>query len=250
MAKRLSDLTVLTSGAHVDVLRVGNDAFLRGDRPEAVLDTLWDGWKIIGRMLLAVGAMLMAAVVAVLAYIAVWNSPLTVHTTGVIDSGQSGRVMYHYQVDSLRFDKTESVNRSDSAWDAGNVPHPVVYLGFMPSESRLDFNVETLDWGAAFFMILFASFVPLGGWLLLRSNRRMNVLRDEATHVLEGRITQDIAGPHGSKNYVYKAASPVTGKPIRGTLQVGRIGPRAGRIGGIGSTVAILYQSDSLHSAL
>lgn len=249
MPKTRSDVIVQRSGLPVAVLRPANEIYLRGDRPTPVLDTLWEGWLPIGAVLIAIGAAIIVALVMVFGYIAVWNSPLGVETMGTVDGYDGTHVEYHYEADGVRYDKREPVNRSTTAWRSGDAPEPVVYLSFQPAESRLAFNVEGMDWGMAAFALIFAGILPFSGWLLRRRHLRMIELRDEATHVLEGKVTNAISTRSGMQTFFYTATSPDTGRDLRGSVNVGRLSTSFGRIA-VGSNVAVLYRHDDLHAIL
>jgi hypothetical protein len=248
MAKQLAELTVQKSGNPIWFARPANADFITGRRPHVQLDTISEKWVTVGKAMIVLGIAALIAFIGLLAYIAIWNSSLAVETTGTID-GVSNGILYHYTVDGTRYDKVERANRFVSNWDEGGVPEPVVYLSFWPSESRLAFNVEGIKWIDAIFLIGGLALIPWGGRNIIRHHQRMIELRDEATHVLEAKVVQVIRGAKGVMTYVYTAPSPVTGKEIRGTFDIGRLNSNFGRVG-VGSTVAVLYRSDKLHTIL
>lgn len=249
MGKHFNDLDVRLTSPRIDTLRPENEYFLRGQLSEPALDSVWEGWKTVGKIMMLIGVIGVVAVAALLGYFIVWNSPLAVTVEGTIDNYQFGNVYYHYVVDDVRYDKVEPSNRSVSDWDEGNVPHPVVYLSFLPAESRLTFNVESLDWFLSGFLLA----IPIGlvwlGRYTIRFTEHMILLRDEATHVLQGEIYESFSGQKGTVNYLYKAVSPTTGKHIGGMLTIGRLNARFGRIAK-GSPVAVLYRDDKRHTVL
>ena len=249
MAKHLQNLEVQLESSQVSTLRPENVPFLNGERQEAALDSLWAGWKTVGKSLVVVGSFAVLGVTGLLGIFVVWNSPLAIETEGTIDDFRNGEVSYHYSVDGARYDKVEYSSRSVSNWDEGNIPYPVVYFSFQPAESRLKHNIEPIDWFVFVFLFIFALSIPALGVYTIRLTQRMTTLRDEATHVLQGEIYRAFRGQKGTVNYLYRATSPTTGNRIGGTLTIGRLNPRFGRIDA-GSTVAVLYKDDKLHTVL
>ncbi len=249
MAKTLNDLKSNLTSAQIRTLRPENEAFLRGDRAEAALDCLWSGWKTVGKAMIVIGVLAIIAVVGLIGYFGLWNSSLAIETEGTIDSYKAGTVHYHYVVDGQRYDKVEDSSRSISSWRSGNEPYPVVYLSFRPSTSKLEHNVEPIDWFPAIFLLIVAGSIPALGFYTIRFTQRMMTLRDEATHLLQGEVYKAFRGQKGTVNYLYQATSPVSGQKIEGMLTLGKLNPRFGRIE-TGATVAVLYKDDKLHTVL
>ena len=249
MAKRFEELDIRLTQSRISILRPENEYFLQGQRPGAMLDSLWEGWKTVGKILIAVGLVAVLAVSVLLGYLILWNSPLAVEIEGTIDDHQGRTVNYHYVVNGERYDKAESSSRSVSNWDEGNIPYPVIYLSFHPTISRLEHNVEPIPWVPGAFLLAIAVGIPWLGQYTIHYTQRMITLRDEATHILQGEIYQAFRGQKGTVNYLYKTTSPTTGKHIGGMVTLGRLSPRFGRIDA-GSTVAILYKDDKLHELL
>ncbi|MEO0824409.1 MAG: hypothetical protein AAFX95_23030 [Cyanobacteria bacterium J06639_16] len=249
MAKRLEELDIQLTKSRLSILRPENEYFLQGQRPEATLDSLWEGWKTVGKVLVGLGLVAVLAVIGLLGYLILWNSPLAVEVEGTIDDYQNGTVNYHYVVDGTQYDKAESSSMSVSNWDEGNIPYPVIYLSFRPAISRLEHNVEPIPWVPGAFLLAIAVGIPWLGRYTIHYTQRMITLRDEATHILQGEIYQAFRGQKGTVNYLYKTTSPTTGKNIGGMVTLGRLNPRFGRIDA-GSTVAILYKDDKLHELL
>ncbi|MEO1295777.1 MAG: hypothetical protein AAFW75_08225 [Cyanobacteria bacterium J06636_16] len=250
MAKRLQDLTIQLSAPHIQTLRPENEAFLRGERGEAALDSVREGWVTVGKVIVVLGAIALIAVIALIGVFIVWNSPLAVETEGIVEGQQGNNVSYHYIVDGVRYDKVEDSSRlSRSEWDEGNSPYPIIYLSFQPQISRLEHNVEKVEWFPMIFLLGIAASIPAFGVYTIRFTRRMILLRDEATHLLQGEIYRSFRGQKGAVNYLYTATSPITGKKIGGSLTIGRLNSRFGRIQ-TGSMVAILYKNDKLHTVL
>jgi hypothetical protein len=259
MVKSIKDLDIQLMGAETSILRPENGFFLQGERSEVALDSLWEGWKIIGKAAIAIGIPAVLAVTGFLGYSIVWNSPLAVEIEGTVDSYQSsgvkvgytvvGDVRYHYTVNDVRYDKIEASSTYVSAWDQGNVPYPVVYLRFQPSVSRLEHNVEPIEWMFTIFLLLFAISIPIWGRYVIRHSHKMISLRDEATHVLPGEVVGNIRMKYWQNICTYRATSPITGRNISGKFVMGRFHPRIDQFKP-GATVALIYKDDKCHTVL
>lgn len=248
MAVRRIDLDNQISSPEISLLRYENDDFLRGAR-EPVLGNLWKGWPIVAGVLIVAGAVAFVIVAVLLISDWMWGSPFASQVQGTIDNLKGSTIYYHYEVDSVRYDKQEATHSYSSSYENGNVPSPVLYLSFSHSESRLRFDVQPPDLLMIIMSLLFIAVFPLAGYLMLRGHRRLTQIRDEATHLIEGTIRMEFFGRRGMMSYTYTALSPVTGKGIGGVVQVGRLSPQFGRIQK-GSTVAILYRDDKHHAIL
>ena len=67
------------------------------------------------------------------------------------------------------------------------------------------------------------------GKYTLDFGKRMERLRQEATHVLTGEVVNSLPGPHGSTTLLWRAHAPGSGQPFGGSLQIGKLSPRRGR---------------------
>jgi hypothetical protein len=129
MARQLSDLTVQLSGAPVSFRWPDNEAFLNGTRPHPHLDIHF----VEQCASFVLDGVLVLFICGIIAYIAVWHSPLAVETTAMIDDYRDGEVSYHYFAGSTRYDKIEPASRFEPTWDSVEPTHPVIYLAFSPS---------------------------------------------------------------------------------------------------------------------
>ena len=80
----------------------------------------------------------------------------------------------------------------------------------------------------------------------MRCRRRQITLLNEATHLLEGRVTMKTHGRFGFDDYIYAATSPTTGGEIRGSFWIERGSSRHSHFHQ-GTVVAILYRDDKLY---
>ena len=264
MAKQLSDLTVQLSGAPYSFLWPDNAAFLNGTQPHPHLCYTSEDWRrewlqvFTGCLapILVFMPILLFLTCRPIASVAVWHSPLAVETTAMIDDYRDGTVYYHYFAGSTRYDKVERSSRFEPAWDSVEPTNPVVYLTFDPSSSNLDFNIVKLSAisGLGVFVVIFlGTLLSYFIYIFVRAFRRemryrrwQITLFNEATHLLEGRVTMKTPGRFGFDDYIYAATSPTTGAEIRGSFWIDRNEPRTGDFHQ-GTVVAILYHDDKLY---
>jgi hypothetical protein len=250
MGKRLGELDVRLKSSEIATLHSENEAYLRGQRPEPELDNVWAGWITVGKVMFVVGLIILALMLVVLGYFIIWNSSQAVEVEGVIDDFRSGDVYYHYTVNNIRYDAVEPAGgRSVSDWDNGNAPYPIVYLSFQPNVSHLKHNVAHFEWGTAIFVGIFLLAIPFVGLMQINFTKRMIMLREEATHIIEGNVSKTLPGQRGVVNYYYSAVSPMTGKQLSGVMPIGRLNPRYGRMK-LGSHIAIIYKDDKTFTVL
>ena len=246
MARQLSDLTVQLSGAPLAFRWSENGGFLKGTQPYPRFYDQLPVDDIFVFALFSIGMILLGGIVA---YIALWYSPLAVRTSAMIGEYREGEVSYHYFAGSNRYDKIEPASRFEPTWDSVEPTHPVVYLPFDQSNSRLDFNFPTLNPFLALAALSVSLFTFIK-WHGMRNYKRMTVLRDEAAHLLEGRtfkVSNRLVPKSISCTYAF--TSPKTGAEIRGYFWSSRSAPHHSHFQQ-GTVVAILYRDDKLHAVL
>jgi hypothetical protein len=248
VAVRLSDLKIHVTAPQISLFRPENAYFLN-NTTSVSLGNLWHGWVPISRIVIVGGAVVWLVVAALLLAEWIWASPFVVRVDGVIDGVTDAGLAYHYIVDGVRYDKVEPSRFYSSAFAAGGVPNPVVYLSFAPSQSKLSGNVESVDLFTLIAALVFVASLPVGMHVGLREHHRLVRIRDGATHLLDGQITFEYMAMKGVVSYAYQAVSPVTGKQIGGVVQAGRLSPQYGRIGK-GAAVVVLYRDDKHHMIL
>jgi hypothetical protein len=106
-----------------------------------------------------------------------------------------------------------------------------------------------MEWTSAIFLTLACLGLSWWGRYMLIFGQQMRNLRENASHLIEGEVIASIPGPKGSTNYVWRAISPLSGKPISGSLMIGRLSPRFGRLEK-GSKVAVLFLDDQTNAVL
>lgn len=115
------------------------------------------------------------------------------------------------------------------------------------------YTLATAPKEMAWFPCLFTIAAGLGmswfGKYTLDYGRRMERLRKEATHVLPGEVVNSLPGPHGSTTLIWRAHAPGSGQAFGGSLMVGKLSPRRGRLVP-GCRVAILYLDPKTHALL
>ena len=253
MARQLSDLTVQLSGAPLAFRWSENGGVLKGTQPYPRFYDQLPVDDIFVFALFSIGMILLGGIVA---YIALWYSPLAVRTSAMIGEYREGEVSYHYFAGSTRYDKIEPASRFEPAWDSVEPTNPVVYLRFDPSNSNLDFNIvklSAISGSNVFFVIFVGTLLSYFIYIFVRAFRRdmryrrwQITLFNEATHLLEGRVTMKTPGRFGFDDYINAATSPTTGAEIRGSFWIDRNEPRTGDFHQ-GTVVAILYHDDKLY---
>jgi hypothetical protein len=253
MATRLNDLKVQINSPQISLLREENAYFLRGEIAEPSLGNLWKGWVPISNVVIVAGILTMLVVGVLLFAEWIWDSPFVTTVDGMIDGvdeNNSRLLLYHYEVDGVRYDQRGSSRTFSTGYADGNVPTRVVYLNFDPSRSQLRDNIEAPDLFLIILMLGFISSLPIGAYFGLREHRRLMHTRENATHVIDGVIAFEAPGTvRGVTMHAYAAVSPTTGKPIGGIVQIGRLSAQYGRIGK-GANVVILYADDKHHMVM
>jgi len=233
----------------VELRHHNNSSYLKGFTDSPILANKSRTWLYVGYGMAIISSIALAIYIVLMFLIWLFHSPFAVEIEGIIDGRRGFNIEYHYEVDSVRYDKVEPSTRTVSSWADGNVPEPIVYLSFMPSQSRLTFNREPFDAFLAIVVTIILIVLIIGGVLQVRVYRKANQLANEATHIVKGVVTQTILGQKRLKNVYYKATSPATGEDITGTTSIGALEPTYKQIEE-GTHLAILYANDDLHGVL
>jgi hypothetical protein len=248
MARQLSDLTVQLSGAPLAFRWPNNNAFLNGTLPHPETSSRINWVVSIYCIFFVLFFSFLTLMTSLrIAFIALWYSPLAVETTAMIDGYQDGTVSYHYFAGSTRYDKIEPASRFEPAWDGVEPTHRVFYLTFDQSLSRLNFNVPEFKLDTALILLVFSLFTFIG-WMAMQDYVRRIVLRNQATHLLEGRLFK-IRNRWKSPSIIYTFTSPKTGIEIRSQLSFDLDYLCSGYLHQ-GTMVAVLYRDDKLHTVL
>lgn len=108
---------------------------------------------------------------------------------------------------------------------------------------------KDMAWIPCLFAVGAGTTMTWFGKYTLDFGQRMERLRHGATHVLSGEVVNSLPAPHGSTMLVWRAQSPTDGTPFRGSVVVGKLSPRRGRLEK-GCRVAILYLDPKTHALL
>ena len=253
MAKQFSELDNRISDGQI-VLRFKRSESFFKDASAAIdlggtsLISIW-----ICRILTWVGCLALVGVLALAFYIWTWDSsPLTdtvqARVLNIDKQSQGGVVNYEYKVGNKTYAASQYSNSLESNWRNENSTAEVVYLNFMPGTSKLTKTAEPMDWS----ILLLGPILPLGfmlgGYLGKRSVQRMARIEDNATHLLDGTVTNHIPGK-GMVVVQYKATSPETGNEIFGGVEIGRLEPVLSQMQ-IGTPVAVVYANRKDHTLL
>ena len=210
-------------------------------------------WWHLGRLTRAFFLLIAALLFGWTLYSGMWNSSLaaTTPTTSLelIDTPTGQQLRYSYTVDGEKYQAAESPGpRSNSGWESGDASEPIRYLTFSPRTAHLEFLVERFDWTVAVFGQFFILSLAYAGHAMMKSQRKLETLAENCTHLLPGQVVQVIQG-QGQRIVIYEAISPDNGETVRGSVQVGAAEPVKNALTP-GAQVAVLYLNRSNHTLL
>ena len=251
MAKSLAELDVQVSG-DVQLRLKKSKQFLSGGSETIDLGgkspiSLW-----VCRLMIWLGLISLIGILGLTFYIWMWDSsPLTseteVRVTSIDKKSQGGEVSFEYKVNGTDYKTTQYANSLRNEWKGEPGKGTAVYLNFMPGSSKLKPTVERMDWGMLFMGPIMPLGFLIGGVLGLRSTQRLARIEDNATHLLNGVVSNHFK-TKGMVVVQYKAQSP-SGSEIFGSVDVGKLESVLPSLQ-VGAAVVVVYANDKEHTLL
>lgn len=208
---------ILRHGAH--------RTFLEGKETELAVKGSSRIWFYAGQVMKGLFGLIFVLTTLLSLYIWAWDSDLVqeMKTERLELVGTDGQheLKYQYTVDGVTYEKSEDPgSRWSSGWSKEGASEEIAYFKFKPSWSTLEYKREPFEPFVTVFFLGFMASLVWAGHLMTSTQKRLQKLSEQATHVLLGTVVQVIPG-QGFRYVIYEFCRPDSQELLRGSEQVG-----------------------------
>ena len=215
----------IPDGTKFTLRHLSNSSFLDGSEAGLKVKGSSRIWLYSGQAVRALFGLVFLFLTLAFLYIWAWDSGLVDEVATdkleVVNSSGKKQLKYSFTVEGKGYEKLESPGSTwSSGWSDGGGSEQIIYFKSHPNWATLKFKRERFEPFMSVFALLFVGCLVWSGQLMISSQRGLQRLSEEATHVLLGTVTQIVPG-QGFRYVIYEFAQPLSSETLRGSEQVG-----------------------------